>query len=486
MSGQETVSREVPQPGEFPYTAGIHPTGYKTRLWTMRQLAGLGDTKSTNERFRYLLGLGETGLSLAFDLPTQMGLDPDDPAAAGEVGRVGVSICTADDLAAVFEGIPLDEVSVAMTINATAPMLLAMWIVVAEESGVDPAGLRGTIQNEMLKEFLARNAYMFALDESFRFSLDVIEHCVQYLPQVRPISVSGGHAREAGASRDLEVACAVADAEEYLQGAVERGLDPDLVASSFSFIFGTHVEVLREAAKLRAARRLYARRMAERWQVSEPRALKMRIQVNTFGSALAHQEPLNNVARVTLQAVAAVLGGVQSLHTCGFDEAHRTPSQLAARVALRTQQIIAHESDLARDVDPLGGSPVFERLTDEIEEGAEAWLERIEDRGGMLSCLRSGWLEGQLDDLAFSDREPKVGVEDPSRSSAEDRALEDGSARSPVSDTPRAIRRSENLPELECLQEAVRKEQNVIPPLIDAARARATIGQMRTAMEVNE
>lgn len=471
-----------PKAGEFPYTAGIHPSGYATRLWTMRQLAGLADSASTNERFRYLLELGETGLSLACDLPTQMGLDPDDPAALGEVGRVGVSICDVDDVTAIFEGIPLEDVSVALTCNATAPMLLAMWIVVAEESGVDPQKLRGTIQNEMLKEFLARNTYIFNLDRSFQFSLDVIEHCLNHLPQVRPISISGGHAREAGASRELEVACAISDAEEYLRGARGRGLDPTVVARSFSFIFGTTVEVLSEAAKLRAARRLYAQRIADRWQIDDPRAQKMRIQVNTFGSALTQQEPLNNIARVTLQAVAAVLGGVQSLHTCGFDEAHRTPSQLAARVALRTQQIIAHETDLAREADPLGGSPVFERLTDEVEAGAQEWLEQIEDRGGMLACLHSGWLEGEVEYLAYGDKLVRVGVKDPSHSAGEDAAFKDGASATKAA-MPREVKRRPDLPELDRLTEIVRDGGNVIPPLIEAARARATISQMTAAMK---
>jgi methylmalonyl-CoA mutase N-terminal domain/subunit len=469
------------QPGHFPFDAGIHPTGYTTKVWTMRQLAGLRSATSTNERFRYLLGLGETGLSLAFDLPTQLGLDPDDPRAHGEVGRTGVSIATVDDLAEVFRDIPLDKVSVAMTINATAPMLLAMWLVVAEESGVDPAQLRGTLQNEMLKEFLARKAFVYDIDTSMRYSLDVMEYCVHHLPGVNPVSLSGGHAREAGATRALEVACGIADAETYLQGMVDRGLDVDTVARRFSFIFGTHMELLAEAAKFRVARSLYATRLRERWGATDERAMKMRIQVNTFGSALAHQEPLNNVVRSTLQALAAVLGGVQSLHVCSFDEAHQTPGELGARIALRTHQILAHETDVAQYVDPLGGSQVIDAIVAELTTEVEEWLRRIEEHGGMLGSIRSGWLESEVEEQAYRNGGPVVGVTDEMRSELEQDILV-RERHEPPQVVQRGVERRPCSDELDAVRAAAQSGANVLPALIEAARARATIGQMRAAM----
>jgi methylmalonyl-CoA mutase N-terminal domain/subunit len=475
--------REPHRPGEFPYDAGIHPTGYTTRPWTIRQLAGLGDADDTNARFRYLLDRGETGLSMAFDLPTQMGLDPDSPLADGEVGRAGVSVATVDDLAAVFAGIPLDQVSVSFTINATAPMVLAMWIVVAEESGVDPAALRGTLQNEMLKEHLARKAYFLGLDDSFRFSLDVIEHCVRHLGKVNPISISGGHAREAGAERGLEVACGIADAEQYLQGMLARGFTVDEVAPQFSFIFGAHLEVLAEAAKFRAARRLYAQRMTDRFGARNPRSTRMRIQVNTFGSALAVQEPLNNIARTTVQALAAVLGGVQSLHVCGFDEAVQTPGRLSARVALRVQQILLHETDLAQYADALGGSVTVERLVDEIEAEATRWLDQIDERGGLLACLRTGWLEGHIEEMAYRNEGPRVGVRDADESSAEQDLLRGEYTTGVAAGRRRPFARGDCERQLARIRHDVEAGVNVMPAMIEAARARASIEQMSTAIK---
>jgi methylmalonyl-CoA mutase N-terminal domain/subunit len=473
------------EPGSYPYDAGLHPGGYTTRRWTVRQLAGLADSASTNERFRFLLDAGETGLSLAFDLPTQHGLDPDAPAAAGEVGAAGVSVATVDDLARIFDGIGLDKVSVSFTINATAPILLAMWVVAAQESGVEPAALRGTLQNEMLKEFLARKATVFDVDLSFRYSLDVIEYCLHRLPGVNPISISGGHAREAGATRALEIACAVADAEAYLAGMRERGHDVDEVAPRFSFIFGAHMELLAEAAKFRTARALYATRMRERWGARNPRSHKMRIQVNTYGSALAYQEPLNNVARATVQAIAAVLGGAQSLHVCSFDEAHHLPGPLGARIALRTQQILAEETDLARYPDPLGGSLVIEELVREQTKEAVDWLERIEAHGGMLACLRSGWLEGEIGEAALSAALPTVGVCDPV-DSAQEAALLAAERTAPRPHAARTVRRSPCADQLQAVEQSAREGRNVLPALIDAAKARATLGQMTDALRAGQ
>ncbi|WP_019634562.1 methylmalonyl-CoA mutase family protein [Actinomadura atramentaria] len=469
-------------PGEFPYEAGIHPTGYTTRPWTVRQLAGLGDGEDTNRRFHYLLERGETGLSLAFDLPTQMGIDPDEPAAEGEVGRAGVSVATVDDFASVFTGIPLDQVSVAYTINATAPMILAMWIVAAEESGVDPAALRGTLQNEMLKEHLARNAVIFDLDDSFRFSLDVIEYCVRHLPKVNPISISGGHAREAGANRALEVALGIADAEQYLDHMIARGYGVDEVAPRLSFIFGTHMELLAEAAKFRALRRMYARRMAERYDARNPRSMRMRIQVNTFGSTLAATEPLNNIARTTVQAVAAVLGGVQSLHVCGFDEAAQIPGRLAARVALRVQQILLTETDLARHVDPLGGSGVIAGLVDEIEADADRWLTEIDKRDGLLACLRSGWLEGEIEEMAYASPGPRVGVADAEDAAEERRLMREQLRTGVAAGRRRPFARVDRPAELAALTDDVALGRNAMPAMIRAVRARASVGQLHRAL----
>ncbi len=472
----------APVPGEFPYEAGLHPTGYTTRRWTMRQLAGLGEASSTNERFRYLLGMGETGLSLAFDLPTQLGMDPDTPGAENEVGQVGVSIATVEDLAAVFAGIPLDKVSVSFTINATAPILLAMWIVVAEESGVDPAKLRGTLQNEILKEFLARKAFIYDVDTSFRYSLDLIEYCVRTLPHVNPISISGGHVREAGCSRALEVACAIADADEYLRGLTARGLPVDEVAPSFSFIFGTHMELLAEASKFRVARRMYAKRMRSRWGATQRRSTQMRIQVNTFGSALAYQEPLNNVARSTIQALAAVLGGIQSLHVCSFDEAHQTPGSLGARIALRVQQILAEETDLCRYKDPLGGSLAIEQICDELEGEVGRWLARIDEGGGMLQAIRDGWLEGEVENIAYGDPGPRVGVHDTIASANEDELLRRERKSAKATTRLRAVERRPCTAELARVREDALAGRNVMPALVEAVRARATVGQLTEAL----
>lgn len=468
-------------PGEFPYDAGLHPGGYRSRLWTMRQLAGMHTPEETNERFRYLLGMGETGLSMAFDLPTQLGLDPDDERASGEVGRTGVSIATVDDLATVFTGIPLDKVSVSFTINATAPVILAMWIVLAQEAGVDPGLLRGTLQNEMLKEFLARKAYIYDLNTSMRYSLDVIEYCLTVMPHVNPVSISGGHVREAGADAALEVACALASADAYLTGMVARGFDADEVAGRFSFIFGTDMELLREAAKLRVARRLYAERMRDRWGTTRPRSMRLRTQVNTFGSALAAQEPLNNIVRATVQAIAAVLGGTQSLHVCSFDEALQTPGPLGARIALRTQQILAEETDLAQYVDPLGGSRVVETIVDELGAEVDSWLRRIEDRGGLERCVESGWLEGEVEATAYLDPGPVVGVRETQSSPSEDALVT--AERHQVVGGSRAITRPDVAGPLARLAADARTGRNVMASLIEAVRFRASIGQLRAAMQ---
>jgi len=471
--------------GDFPYAAGIHAGGYTTRLWTVRQLAGLRSAEDTNARFKYLLGLGETGLSLAFDLPTQMGLDPLDGIARAEVGLAGVSIRDVDDLASVFAGIRLDTVSVSMTINATAPILTAMLIVVAEEQGVDPAHLRGTVQNEMLKEFLARNATVYDLPTSMRYSIDLLEHCIRYLPGLNGVSISGGHAREAGASRSLEIACAIADAEEYIKQLLDRGLEVDAIAPKLSFILGSHMQLLAEAAKFRVARELYATRVKRLFGATSERSCKMRIQVNTFGSALAYQEPLNNIVRATIQAVAAVLGGVQSLHVCAFDEAHQTPSPLAARVALRTQQILAEETDLPSFVDPLGGSNVVSTISDSLRVETLEWLERIEARGGIIRSIESGWLGAEIDAQAAEAPVPVVGAGPDADVFPEELTLI-GTEKAADLVTLRQRRPTGNLMKkaesLQVLAIAASRGENVMRPLIEAVRDRHSLADLTEAM----
>ncbi|MEX2294743.1 MAG: methylmalonyl-CoA mutase family protein, partial [Gemmatimonadota bacterium] len=359
----EDLESQLGQPGAFPFTRGIHPTMYRERLWTMRQYAGFGTAAETNARYRYLLAEGQTGLSVAFDLPTQMGLDSDDPRAGGEVGRAGVAIDSLRDMRALFEGIRLDGVSTSMTINATAPILLALYVAVAEEQGVAPEVLSGTVQNDILKEYVARGTYIFPVEPSLRLVSDLIRYCAARVPRWNPISVSGYHMREAGATAPQEVAFTFANALEYVDRVLRSGAGLEDIAPRLSFFFAAHNDFFEEVAKFRAARRLWARIMRERYGASDA-ACRLRFHTQTGGSTLTAQQPLNNVVRVTTQALSAVLGGTQSLHTNGYDEALALPSEAAAKLALRTQQLIAYESGVARAVDPLAGSFLVESLTD--------------------------------------------------------------------------------------------------------------------------
>ena len=359
-------------PGEFPYTRGIQPTMYRGRLWTMRQYAGFGSAAETNRRFKYLLENGQTGLSVAFDLPTQMGMDSDHPLAAGEVGKVGVSIDTLHDMETVFDGIPLDRVSTSMTINATAAILLAMYIAVAKKQGVSPKAINGTIQNDILKEYIARGLYIYPPAFSLRLITDIFAYCEHEVPNWNTISISGYHIREAGSTAVQELAFTFANAIAYVQAALDSGLDIDSFAPRISFFFDTHNDFLEEIAKFRAARRIWARIMRERFGAKNPRSWMLRFHAQTAGSSLTAQQPDNNVVRVTIQALAAVLGGAQSLHTNSKDEALALPTAEAARLALRTQQIIAYESGITNTVDPVGGSYAIEALTDEFEKEVEA------------------------------------------------------------------------------------------------------------------
>jgi methylmalonyl-CoA mutase N-terminal domain/subunit len=388
-------------PGEYPFTRGVQPTMYRGRLWTMRQYAGFATAEESNRRYRYLLEQGQTGLSVAFDLPTQIGYDADDPMARGEVGKVGVSISSLDDMKTLFQHIPLDKVSTSMTINAPASILLAMYIAVGKCRGVEPRALRGTIQNDILKEYIARGTYIFPPKPSMRLITDVFRYCQAEVPNWNTISISGYHIREAGSTAVQEVAFTLANAIAYVQAAIDAGLDIDGFAGQLSFFFNAHNNFLEEIAKYRAARRLWARLMRQRFGAKKPQSWMLRFHTQTGGSTLTAQQPENNVVRVTLQALAAVLGGTQSLHTNSLDEALWLPTEKSVRVALRTQQIIAHESGAADSVDPLAGSYLIERLTDEIEARANDYLRKIDEMGGALAAIENGYIQGEIQEAAY-------------------------------------------------------------------------------------
>ncbi len=389
-------------PGEYPFTRGVQPTMYRGRFWTMRQYAGYATAEESNQRYRYLLKQGQTGLSVAFDLPTQIGYDADDAISMGEVGKVGVSISSLDDMETLFREIPLESVSTSMTINAPASVLLAMYIAVAKRQGVETQKLRGTIQNDILKEYLARGTYIFPPKPSMRLITDIFQFCQQEVPHWNTISISGYHIREAGSTAAQEVAFTLANGIAYVRAAMDAGLDIDGFASQLSFFFNAHNNFLEEVAKFRAARRMWARIVRERFAAKDPRSWMMRFHTQTAGSTLTAQQPENNVVRVTLQALAAILGGTQSLHTNSMDEALWLPTERAVRVALRTQQIIAHESGAADTIDPLAGSYVLEYLTDEIEKIASDYIQRIDDFGGALSAIENGYIQGEIQNAAYA------------------------------------------------------------------------------------
>ena len=388
-------------PGEYPFTRGVQPTMFRGRFWTMRQYAGYATAEDSNRRYRYLLEQGQTGLSVAFDLPTQIGYDSDDPIAMGEVGKVGVAISSLDDMAALFRDIPLGKVSTSMTINAPAAVLLAMYIAVAKRQGVETKQLRGTIQNDILKEYIARGTYIFPPQPSMRLITDIFRFCQTDVPHWNTISISGYHIREAGSTAVQEVAFTMANAIAYVQAAIEAGLDVDDFAGQLSFFFNAHNNFLEEVAKFRAARRIWARLMKERFGAKKPASMMLRFHTQTGGSTLTAQQPENNVVRVTLQALAAVLGGTQSLHTNSMDEALWLPTERSVRVALRTQQIIAHESGVADTVDPLAGSYVIEHLTDEIERRANEYIARIDSLGGAQAAIEQGYVQGEIQEAAY-------------------------------------------------------------------------------------
>ena len=482
-------------PGQYPFTRGVHPTMYRGRLWTMRQYAGYATSEESNRRYRYLLEQGQTGLSVAFDLPTQIGYDADDPMARGEVGKVGVSISCLEDMDTLFRQIPLDKVSTSMTINAPAAILLAMYIAVARRQGVNTKSLRGTIQNDILKEYIARGTYIFPPAQSMRLVTDIFRYCQQELPHWNTISISGYHIREAGSTAVQEVAFTLANASAYVEAATQAGLDVDEFASQLSFFFNAHNNFLEEIAKFRAARRLWARLMRQRFKASKPTSMMLRFHTQTGGSTLTAQQPENNIVRVALQALAAVLGGTQSLHTNSMDEALWLPTERSVRVALRTQQIIAHESGVADTIDPLAGSYLIEYLTDEIERRAMEYIRKIDDLGGALKAIEQGYIQGEIQEAAYrtqqaieTGEQTVVGVNayqgdekitlerlkvDPAIEEAQRRHLKELRARRQA-DKVHAL--------LEQLEDTARGEANLMPVFIDCVENDITLGEICTVL----
>lgn len=487
----DTYLQQLGFPGQYPFTRGVQPTMYRGRLWTMRQYAGFSTAEESNRRYRYLLEQGTTGLSVAFDLPTQIGYDSDQPMSCGEVGKVGVAIDSLADMETLFAGIPLDKVSTSMTINATAPVLLALYVIVAEKQGVAPHLLTGTLQNDVLKEYVSRGTHIFPPRASLRLTTDIIAWSRANLPQFNPISISGYHIREAGANAIQEVAFTLANGIAYVEAAIQSGLKVDAFASRLAFFFNVSSDFLEEIAKFRAARRLWARIMKERFQAQDPASQMLRFHAQTSGHSLAAQQIDNNVVRVALQALAAVLGGTQSLHTNARDEALALPSEQAARLALRTQQIIAFESGVTQTVDPLAGSYFIEKLTDSLELEASSLIQRIDQMGGMVSAIESGFVQRQIEDSAYQfqqqvERKERiiVGVnrfQEPETDSPETLRLEaavEESQKRRLADVRQ--KRDAQLVNSACarLEQAARGTDNIMPPLLEAMRAYATLGEV--------
>jgi methylmalonyl-CoA mutase N-terminal domain/subunit len=484
-------ARDLGFPGEPPFTRGVYPTMYRGQAWTMRQYAGFGSARQTNARFRYLLERGQTGLSVAFDLPTQMGLDSDHPRAAGEVGRVGVAVSTLDDMAELLAGLPLERVTTSMTINATAVVLLAFYVAVAEARGIPRAALGGTVQNDLLKEYVARGTYIYPPAASLRLTTDLLAFCARELPRWNPISISGYHMREAGATAAQELAFTLADGLTYVRAAVDRGLDIDAFAPRLSFFFNAHSHLFEEVAKFRAARRLWARLVAERYHPRDPRSLMLRFHAQTAGSSLTAQQPENNIVRTAVEALAAVLGGAQSIHTNSYDEALGLPTESAARLALRTQQLLAAESGAADTVDPLAGSYFVETLTGELERRALDYLAEIDRRGGMLRAIESGYVQQEIHRAAYrhqqeveAGRRPVVGVNchvedapppenifqtDPRVEAERTQRLGEYRAQRDAAAWGRA---------LAALEAAARADGDLVEHTLAAVRARATLGEI--------
>ena len=490
------AAAELGYPGEFPFARGVQPNMYRGRLWTMRQYAGFGTASESNERYRYLLSQGTTGLSVAFDLPTQMGMDSDDPRCLGEVGKVGVGIDSIEDMAVLFDGIPLDKVSTSMTINAPASVLLALYIAVAEQQGVGAEQLRGTIQNDILKEYVARGTYIFPPRPSMRLITDTFAYCAAHVPKWNTISISGYHIREAGSTAAQELAFTLADGIAYVEAARSAGLDVDQFAPRLSFFFNAHNQFLEEIAKYRAARRMWAHIMRDRFSAQNPRSLALRFHTQVAGSTLTAQQIDNNIVRVAIQALAAALGGTQSLHTNSKDEALGLPTADSVRTALRTQQIIGFESGVADFVDPLGGSYAIEWMTDELEAKALSYVKRIDELGGMIAAIEAGYVQREIQDAAYryqlavesgqqtvvgvndfveaSDHEPEVLKVDPALERAQVERVRAFRAKRPSGVLERHRR---------ALIDGARGETNLVGLLVDAARDGVTVGEMCAALE---
>jgi methylmalonyl-CoA mutase N-terminal domain/subunit len=490
-SPEDLLASEAPepgQPGRFPFTRGVYETMYRGRLWTMRQYAGFGTAEDTNRRFRFLLDSGQTGLSVAFDLPTQMGYDSDHPMAEGEVGRVGVAIDTIDDLGILFDGIDLSKVSTSMTINATAPILLAMYVALADERGVDRQDLAGTVQNDIIKEFIARGTYIYPVEPSLRLVTDIFDFCARQLPRWNSISISGYHMREAGCTAAQEIAFTLANGLEYVERAVARGLEVEAFAPRLSFFFASHNDLFEEVAKFRAARRLWASLMRDRYEASD-RACMLRFHTQTGGSTLTAQQPLNNVVRVAIQAMAAVLGGTQSLHTNAYDEALALPTAESAKLALRTQQLLAHESGAASTADPLAGSYYVETLTAQLEARAREYLREIAEQGGAARSI--AYMVEEIHRAAyvyqmeierrervvvgvneFREREAEPRMDQPSFPELEARQrarLEEIREKRSAGDVERALAE---------LARLAAGDENLLPTIVDAVKLRATLGEI--------
>jgi len=487
--------RELGVPGEFPFTRGVYPSMYRGRLWTMRQYAGMGTAKETNRRFRYLLDHGQTGISVAFDLPTQMGFDSDHPRALGEVGRTGVAIDSVEDMSRLFEEIPLDQVTTSMTINATAAILLLLYELVAEEHGISAEKLDGTVQNDILKEYAARGTYIYPPKPSMRLVTDLFAYCHDRIPKWNTISISGYHMREAGSTAVQEVAFTLSNGIAYVRAALDAGLDVDDFAPQLSFFFACHMNFFEEVAKFRAARRMWARIMSERFGSEDPRSAMLRFHTQTGGATLTAQQPENNIVRTTLEALAAILGGTQSLHTNSFDEALALPSEKAVRIALRTQQVIAHESGVADTVDPVGGSYFVERLTNEIEARAWEYLEKIEGMGGAVEAIEAGWIQDEIHEAAYrlqrrveADERVVVGVNrfvTESDEPVEIQRLDEEHVRQQIARLG-DLRRDRDTAAVERalkeVEETARGSDNLLYPMREALRSRATLGEVSDAL----
>ncbi|AGK60532.1 methylmalonyl-CoA mutase [Archaeoglobus sulfaticallidus PM70-1] len=482
---------ELSFPGAYPFTRGVYPTMYRGRLWTMRQYAGFGTAEETNKRYKYLLEQGQTGLSVAFDLPTQIGYDSDHPMAAGEVGKVGVAIDTIEDMQILFDGIPLDRVSTSMTINSTCAQVLSMYIAIAESQGVSRAQLRGTVQNDMLKEYIARGTYIFPPEASIKLATDIIMFCAKEVPKWNSISISGYHMEEAGATPVQEVAFTLADGITYVEKVIERGMKVDEFAPRLSFFFAAGNNLLEEVAKFRAARRLWAKIMKDRFGAKDKRSMMLRFHTQTAGCTLTAQQPENNIIRVTIQALAAVLGGTQSLHTNSFDEALSLPTEKAVRIALRTQQIIAEESGVADVVDPLGGSYYLEWLTDKIEEEAMKYIEKIDEMGGMIKAIEQGFPQREIQKSAYEKQKKidsgEITVVGVNKYQIEEEIqleilrIDENMVRKQIERLKR-FRDSRDKSKVESALDKLRRSaesgDNLMPPILECVKAKATLGEI--------